>query len=249
MRYLLLALFLFINTSVWASPPSRPNTYVGGTVISSVAVTGNEVPLYSYLQSGVDTYKTGSITSSAISPTAGITYSQINLSGGILPGDINTSSTTNIYQFGSVNIPNTFTLGTTHIGDLLYDNGTSIARLPEGTAGRVLVSQQTGGGTTAPIYGFPSGQLGAWVTETGSGSTWGPFQATTDGTFYCNGSNGASLNCITDSSPTPTIARQMIVEAGGQSVACNSHVRKNDYFECSQNTATISSMYFIPIGS
>ena len=104
-RIILFLIALTICTVSWASAPSRQYNYVAGQVIDPVAVTGNEVPLYTYLQAGVDTYKAGSITQAAVSSTAGILYSQLNLSGGILPTDINTSVTTNVYQFENINIP------------------------------------------------------------------------------------------------------------------------------------------------
>lgn len=150
MRKVLSIIFLLIMGGVaLASAPSRPNTYVSGTVIDPVAVTQNETTLYSYVQSGVDTYKAGSITQAAISSTAGILYSQLNLSGGILPSDINTSATTNIYQFGSLNVPNTFTLNNTVQGAILYDNGTSIVKLSPGTAGQFLETQ---GPSANPVF-------------------------------------------------------------------------------------------------
>ena len=49
-----------------AAAPSRDNSYVAGTVIDPVKVTANEDAIFTYLQGGVDTYKTGSVTSAGI---------------------------------------------------------------------------------------------------------------------------------------------------------------------------------------
>ncbi len=152
MRKLLLFLCMVLITGqAFAAAPTRANSYVSGTVIDPTAVTGNEVPLYTYLQAGVDTYAAGSITNSAINATAGITYSKLNLGGGILPGDVNTSATTNIYTFGSVAIPNTLTLNTTIPGGVLFDNGTNISKLAPGSIGQLLITKGAGAN---PIWGW-----------------------------------------------------------------------------------------------
>ena len=50
--------------------PSRTQTYTAGEVISPTEVTENEDNIYQYLQAGVDTYSSGSITASAIASGA-----------------------------------------------------------------------------------------------------------------------------------------------------------------------------------
>ena len=154
----LLALLVGLEINSWATTcnvPSSTYTYVGGQVIQANQVQTNENNLYAYDQAGVCNYLAGSISQAAISSTAGILYSQLNLSGGILPGDINTTTTTSIYQFENLTVPYNFTVsngtfnyGSNHIGDILVDNGNTFTRLPEGTAGKVLVSTNTGGGTS-----------------------------------------------------------------------------------------------------
>ena len=65
----------------------------------------------------------------------------------------------------------TLKVGTTNQGDILYDNGTSIVRLPPGTAGQLLATQGAGanplwsGGTFAE-YGTYSAVTSVQITET-----------------------------------------------------------------------------------
>lgn len=125
-----------ISGLVWGATcntPSSSFTYVSGTVINPTAVQTNENNLYSYVQQGVCNYQAGSITTAAISSTAGITYSQLNLTGGIVPSDINTTTTTSIYTFQNITVPFATTL-----------QGTLSLNGSQGTSGQVLVSQGTG---------------------------------------------------------------------------------------------------------
>lgn len=172
MKKLFVLLFLLFGGYSWASAPSSSFTYIPGTTIIASQVQTNENNIYSYLQSGVDTYKSGSITQASISPTAGILYSQLNLSGGILPGDFNTTTTTSIYQLENIIVPNggnitdngTFNLGTSHQGDLFYDNGSSIIRLPSSASSQNEFLQSGGLNanpqfTTESIYNFAKGSF------------------------------------------------------------------------------------------
>lgn len=144
-------LCVFFINNAYASAPTRPNLYVAGTTIDPVAVTLNETTLYSYLQSGVDTFAAGSISNVSISNTAGILSSKLNLS----------------------NITGVFNIGTPNQGDIFYDNGTQFTRLTPGTTGQVLVTQ---GANANPQWGF--GQFlpqniqvfttsGTWVKPSG----------------------------------------------------------------------------------
>lgn len=74
---LLIALIFIPNAS--ATPPSRQNVYLTGTVIASASVSENEDVIYSYLNSGVDTYAPLSIANAAISTTANIQSDKLNL--------------------------------------------------------------------------------------------------------------------------------------------------------------------------
>lgn len=167
--FLLLCCFL-ISINSFAAAPTRPNTYTSGTVISSVDVTGNEVPLYSYLQAGVDTYRPGSITQAAISSTAGILYSQLNLAGQLMPADINTSNGALIFIFPNLLVNTNFNVGAAITGNILYNNGTTYTPLAIGTQGQTLVS--TG---TVPQWGSPPYIK---VTETQTSGTNGSTAST-----------------------------------------------------------------------
>lgn len=239
-KNLLFILFLFVSNNVFAScsTPSSSFTYVSGTVINPTAVQTNENNLYTYLQQGVCNYSANSITQSAVSPTAGILYSQLNLSGGILPGDVNTSATTNIYTFGGITVPNNITLN----GQIIT-NGTS------GNPGQVLVSQ--GGGPT--VWGYPSGQLGTWSANTTYPAT-SVYHATTDGWFSSNCTRtggGMTLVALTDSSSTPSTARNQDTCSAMQPCSVSSFVKKGDYWEITTTAALDSNncVYFIPLGS
>lgn len=256
-KYIFIFLLL-VSGNVWAitcNVPSSTYTYISGTPIQPNQLQTNENNLYTYDQQGVCNYLSGSITQAAVSSTAGILYSQLNLSGGILPGDFNTTTTTSIYQLENLNIPNGGTLifGNQHIGDILVDNGSTFVRLPEGNAGKVLTSQ---GNATAPIYSFPSGQLGAW-SASGSGScggfgssgcltntVYGPMP--TDGFVFSIGVTSNGVQVQTDSSSTPSTARFISGSISGNVNSAMSVVRKNDYWEAFGSGA---SVYWIPLGS
>lgn len=94
MRYVkyYLALTLLMPNWAYAAAPTRANSYVSNTTIDPSQNNANENALYSYLQTGVDTYAAGSITNTAISGSAGITYSKLSLTGSIVRGDLSSSS-------------------------------------------------------------------------------------------------------------------------------------------------------------
>jgi len=77
----------------YAAAPSRVYNYTAGSTIISSQVNSNETALYIYLQNGVDTYLSGSITNNAVSASASIQYSKLNLTGQILNADISSSTT------------------------------------------------------------------------------------------------------------------------------------------------------------
>lgn len=87
-KILFLILLIALSTNVNAAPPTRAYTYVSNTNIDPVQNNANENALYSYLQTGVDTYAAGSITGAAISASAQIPYASLSLSSSIVPGDI-----------------------------------------------------------------------------------------------------------------------------------------------------------------
>ena len=245
-RIILFLIALTICTVSWASAPSRQYNYVAGQVIDPVAVTGNEVPLYTYLQSGVDTYKAGSITAASISATAGIVYSQLNLGGGILPTDINTSVTASIYQFENLTVPLATTLsGNTIIGGTIKIGGTT------GTLGQTIVSQ----GGSNPIWGYPSGMLGAPVTKSiGTPGSPNVYQAATDGivmaAIYFN-SGTAQIQCMEDAVNAATVVEVGSGINSGAGANCTMAVPKGYYYQVQDVEVGHTTYYmnFVPSGS
>ena len=75
---------------VWAAAPSRTYTYTTGQTIDPSQVTTNEDNLYTYVQAGVDTYATASITAAAIADGA-VATGEI-LDGTIVAADIATDA-------------------------------------------------------------------------------------------------------------------------------------------------------------
>lgn len=130
-----------------------PNTFSAGAVIVASQHNSNF--------STISTDYNGNIDNTNIAPAASIAYSKLNLSSSIVNADINASAAivasklvlTSPGAIGSV-APNTgaFTtlkVGTTNQGDVLYDNGTSLIRLPPGTSGQFLKTQ---GAAANPIW-------------------------------------------------------------------------------------------------
>ncbi len=88
MKKILILITLLLSTNVFAAAPTRPYTYVSNTTIDPTQNNANENALYSYLQTGVDTYAVGSITGAAISASASIPYVSLSLASSIKPSDI-----------------------------------------------------------------------------------------------------------------------------------------------------------------
>lgn len=166
-KILLLIIAILLTTNSYAAAPTRAYTYVSNTTIDPVQNNANENALYSYLQTGVDTYAASSITGAAISASASIPYISLSLSNSIVNADISSSAgilgskldltspgiigsaTPSTGKFTNLTITGTLNSGITNQGDIFYDNGTSIVRLPPSTVGTVL---QTGGALANPSY-------------------------------------------------------------------------------------------------
>lgn len=74
-KYLILILVPFLM----AAAPSRVATYTTLTTISSTDVTANEDTIFLYLQSGIDTYKDGTIVDADIKDSAAIDDTKLDL--------------------------------------------------------------------------------------------------------------------------------------------------------------------------
>lgn len=148
-----------------------PNTFSAGAVIIASQHNSNFSTIYSDYN--------GNIDNNNIASGAAIAYSKLNLTGNIVNADINASaaivgSKIDLTSPGSIGstAPNTgaFTtlkVGTTHQGDVLYDNGTSFTRLTPGTSGQVLTTQ---GAAANPQWASP-GSLILISTTSISGAT------------------------------------------------------------------------------
>lgn len=91
-RILLSLILAFYSFNAYAAAPSRPFNYVSNNTIDPVQNNTNENTLYTYLQTGVDTYADGSIVGDDISASAAIPYSKLALTGSIGPSDISSGS-------------------------------------------------------------------------------------------------------------------------------------------------------------
>lgn len=91
-KFNLIFLLILFPAIANAAAPTRSYNYVAHTTIDPAQNNTNENALYSYLQAGVDTYASGTITNDAISGSAAIGYSKLNLIGSIVNADISASA-------------------------------------------------------------------------------------------------------------------------------------------------------------
>lgn len=96
----ILIVLLMTFGNVYAAAPSRPYSYSSGSTISSTQANSNENTIFTYLQSGVDTYAAGSVTQAALSAALSIPYSELNLSNSIKGSDILTTTGLNVANIG-----------------------------------------------------------------------------------------------------------------------------------------------------
>ena len=102
MEFRLKLLILLLIPFLLGAAPSRNYTYSSGTTIDNAEVTSNEDAIFLYLQAGVDTYKAGSITGTALSSSIAITSS----------GNMTFSGTTNLtgtFQINGTTVTSTAT--------------------------------------------------------------------------------------------------------------------------------------------
>lgn len=137
-----------------------PNTFSAGAVIIASQHNSNFTTIYSDYN--------GNIDNTNIAPAAAIAYTKLNLTASIVNADISSSAAivasklvlTSPGSIGTVapaagkfttlEATTTLKLGTTNQGDVIYDNGTSLVRLPPGTSGQALI---TGGAGANPAWG------------------------------------------------------------------------------------------------
>lgn len=173
---------------------SVPFTFSAGAVIIASQHNSCFGVIYSDYNGGID--------NNNISNSAGIVYSKLSLTGGIVNADVSASaaivgSKLNLTVPGvigtvtpSTGAFTTLKVGTTHQGDILYDNGTTLVRLTPGTSGQYL---QTQGASANPLWadavGVHSEFLARLVTPQGDGTTTDVFDLTggfTTGTDFAS---------------------------------------------------------------
>lgn len=153
MRQLVLSL---LALGLVAAAPARTQTYVTGQVIDPADVTENEDNIFQYLQAGVDTYRTGTITATALA--SGAVTSAAITDGTIATADVADNSVTG----------GKLAMGSDAQGDVLYYNGTDWARLGAGTLGQVL---QTQGASANPTWAAPVRvAIGSFTRDTAAAS-------------------------------------------------------------------------------
>ena len=129
---------------------SNPNTFSAGATIIASEHNSNYDTIYTEFN--------GNISNDNIKTSAGIVGSKLDLS---IPGAIGGTTP----AAGSFS---TLIVGTTHEGDVIYDNGTSLVRLEPGTSGHLLM---TAGSSAAVAWTAPPTGLSAWGRVTWSGGT------------------------------------------------------------------------------
>lgn len=130
-----------------------PNIFSAGATIIASQHNSN----FSVISSDYN----GNIDNTNISPSASISYSKLSLTNSIVNSDINSSaaivgSKLDLSSPGNIGATSpgtgaftTLKVGTTNQGDILYDNGTSLVRLPPGTSGQFLKTQ---GAAANPVW-------------------------------------------------------------------------------------------------
>lgn len=180
--------------------PSRTKTYTAGNVIQPSEVTENEDNVFTYLQGGVDTYKTSSISATALA-SAAVTTAKIDT------GAVTTSAildgTIGLADYANNSIDGTkLAIGSDAQGDVLYYNGTDWARLGAGTSGQFLKTQGAGSNPTwSGGSGTPSLTLGT-SAATGSALTF----IATDATLPLYTTGASSTQAFGDAAADGTSA-------------------------------------------
>ena len=109
-KYLILLSCFFLL----GAAPSRQHVYTTGDIISSSDVTENEDAIFSYLQTGVDTYEDDSILDADINSSANIQSDKLNLES--------IATTVRFTTGGVMGLPKgTSAPGTCTTGDLFFD--------------------------------------------------------------------------------------------------------------------------------
>lgn len=194
-------------------------TFSPGAIILSSEHNTNFDTLYNLVN--------GNIDNSNIKTDAGIASSKIDLSSVDINGGTIDGTTIGLTTPSSV-AATTLKVGTTNQGDILYDNGTSIVRLPPSTDGYYLKTQGIGANpawvapptngveyfTSSGTFTAPEGVTKVWVYVQGGGGGGGQNQDADGGA----GGGGSGAFTYTYRFPypvTPLAEYAVIVGAGG----------------------------------
>lgn len=129
-------------------------------------------------------------------------------------------------------------------------SGVNWSMLIPSSTGVVNWVQMQGVAPTSGKFGSShiSGLFGSWQSKSATTS----YQATTDGfmSAYLYASGIVGVNCITDSSSSPTTLRSAGTTNGSlYQSGCSNPVRKGDYYEFTINGSAAANYYFISMGS
>lgn len=155
-KLILLALVLFPMT-VNAAAPTRIYNYVAHTTIDPAQNNTNENALYTYLQAGVDTYASGSITNDAVFANAAIAYSKLNLLGSITNNDISNSAAITYSKLSLTN-------------SILNADINSAAGIVDTKLAQITTASKVSGAAITSISSLPSGAGLVPTANLGSGS-------------------------------------------------------------------------------
>lgn len=192
----------------------------GTTYGASETITNTK--LHTLVDSGTCT----SIVNADVAANAAIAYSKLNLTGNITDADISSSaaisgSKLNLASPGNIGSTtpgtaafSTLKVGTTNQGDVLYDNGTSLVRLPPGTSGQFLKTQ----GTSAnPTWDNAIGSILDYSTSTSSSTAKLP--ASLKIAYGSQSISASSSATITNLPFTSTGSFQVFINQGTNSTA------------------------------
>ena len=183
---------MFLMISANSAPPTRSFTYVTGETIEPAEVTTNEDNMYSYLQTGVDTYANNSIPNSAFQDAsitaARLVGTDITKVGTIVTGIWNADvievlyggTGTSSFKVGGVMLgTNTASLTTMDIladSELIVGDGSGAPVAESGATLRTSLGLGTGDTASFSIVRTGDGALGAPAvapaSETDTGLFW-----------------------------------------------------------------------------
>lgn len=191
----------------------KPFTFSAGAVITASQHNSDFDTIYSD--------HNGNIDNSNIVSAAGIVASKLDLTS---PGGVGTTVAA-AGKFTTLEATSTLKLGTTHQGDILYDNGTSLIRLTPGTSGQFLKTLGASANpawTTLPTniqlftssgtFTAPAGITKVYVTMVGGGGGGGGNASTANG----GGGGGAGAAVINyPMTVVPASGYTVTINAGG----------------------------------